>query len=158
MTRKTKKPNPIGLRSKDILNLALSSLLEHIIIPIADNATYTLRDILKVIFNASCATSSINDITTSSEKTPAEGDMRHHLKKLSLGRLQEMINDMLLKSVIRTVPKRPLSFAIDFHLIPYHGGPHSNQKEITRSKARDGTIEPGFEGMGFFSNYVKFQL
>ncbi|MFQ5801222.1 MAG: ISH3 family transposase [Candidatus Hydrothermarchaeales archaeon] len=139
MTQKTKNPNPIRLRSWDILNLALSSLIEHIDIPIADNATYTHKDIFNVILNASCATTSINDITTSSEKTPSEGDMRHHLKKLSLGELQEMINEMLLRSVVRTIPSKPLSFAIDLHLIPYHGEPYSDRKEITRSMARDGT-------------------
>ncbi|MFQ5801097.1 MAG: ISH3 family transposase [Candidatus Hydrothermarchaeales archaeon] len=139
MLKKTKNPNPIRLRSWDILNLALSSLLEHIAIPIAANATYTLKDIFKVILNASCAKSSINDITSSSRKSPTEGDIRHHLKKLSLEGLQEMLNDMLLTSVVRTVPKKPLSFAIDFHLIPYHGEPYSDEDEITRSKARDGT-------------------
>lgn len=139
MLKKTKNPNPIRLGSWDILNLALSSLAEHISIPMAANATYTLKDIFKVILNASCATSSINDITTSSKKTPSEGDMRYHLKKLSLEGLQEMMNDVLLRSVVRTIPKRPLSFAIDLHLIPYHGEPHSNAEEITRSKARCGT-------------------
>jgi putative transposase len=100
------------------------------------NATYPARIILLHLLNACCCLGSIYHVSTSSLNAPTEGAVRHRLRGLQS--VEEKVNIMLKQHILKTLPRRPLVFAIDFHLVPYYGEAES-EGDIIRSKARDGT-------------------
>jgi putative transposase len=53
--------------------------------------------------------------------------------------LQRQLNDGLAGRLPKTLRRRPQRLAIDLTLIPYHGKPFHDPKEIYRSLAKDGT-------------------
>jgi DDE family transposase len=53
--------------------------------------------------------------------------------------LQRQLNDALAGRLPKALPRRPQRLAVDLTLIPYHGEPFRDPKEVYRGLAKDGT-------------------
>ncbi len=124
------------LKTTRIINLAVETVQRNLDLKAGKNVTYSTRTILLHLLNACCCLGSINHISTSSENAPTEGAVRHRLKGLE--DIEEDVNAMLKEHVLKTLPSRPLTFAIDFTLIPYYGDAE-NDGDVVRTKAKKGT-------------------
>lgn len=124
------------LKTSRIINLAVKTLQKNLGLKVGKNATYPTRVILLHLLNACCCLGSINHISTSFENAPTEGAIRHRLKGLK--DIEADVNAMLKECVLKTLPSRPLTFAIDFTLIPYYGEAE-NDGDIVRTMAKKGT-------------------
>lgn len=124
------------LKTSRIINLAVETIQRNLSLKAGKNVVYSERTILLHLLNACCCLGSINHISTSSENAPTEGAVRHRLK--SLEDVEEDVNAMLKEHVLKTLPSRPLTFAIDFTLIPYYGEAE-NEGDIVRTMAKKGT-------------------
>lgn len=136
MTLKTLHPVPLKLRTSRIISLAVSTVQDALELKAGKNATYSARVILLHLLNACCCLGSIYHVSTTSLHAPSEGAVRHRLR--GLHDVEERVNHMLRQHVLRTLPRRPLVFAIDYTMIPYYGGPR-NEEDIVRSRAKQGT-------------------
>lgn len=134
--QKTKHPILKKLKTSRIINLAIKTLQRNLGLKVGKNATYPTRVILLHLLNACCSMGSINHISTSSENAPTEGAVRHRLK--GLRDIEADVNAMLKEHVLKTLPNRPLTFAIDFTPIPYYGDAE-NGGDVIRTKAKKGT-------------------
>ena len=92
------------------------------------------RSIVCHIVNASASKTTINQVSRSGD-APTEGTVRYRLRSFDLEEVQHALNRMLKSKEIKTLPRRALSFAIDFALIPFYG----EEGDTVRSKAREGT-------------------
>ncbi len=124
------------LKTSQIIKLAVGTAQRNIDLKAGKNATYSTRIILLHLLNACCCLGSINHISTSSENAPTEGAVRHRLKGLE--DIEAQVNTMLKEHVLKTLPGRPLTFALDFTLIPYYGDAE-NDGDVVRTKAKRGT-------------------
>jgi len=136
--QKTQNPIPRKLKTSHILRLTVATVRDIIGLKTGKNAKYPSRTILLHLLNACCCLGSINHISTSSKEAPTEGAIRYRLKGLKLEDVQARVNAMLKKHVLSTLPRRPLTLAIDFTLIPYYGNA-LKEGDVVRSKARQGT-------------------
>ena len=77
------------------------------------------------------------------KEAPSANRLREVLAKAlpDLATLQRALNTILRAQMPRFVKKgkRAYSIAIDLTLIPYHGEPYTDEKEIVRSQAKSGT-------------------
>jgi putative transposase len=133
---KTKRPILRKLKTSRIIKLAVETFQRNLDLKAGKNVTYSQRTILLHLLNACCCLGSINHISTSSKNAPTEGAVRHRLKGLE--DIEAQINTMLKEHVLKTLPSRPLTLAIDFTLIPYYGEAE-NDGDIVRTKAKRGT-------------------
>jgi len=124
------------LKTSWIIKLAVETVQRNLDLKAGKNITYSSRIILLHLLNACCCLGSINHISTCSENAPTEGAVRHRLK--GLRDIEADVNVMLKEHVLKTLPGRPLTFAIDFTLIPYYGEAE-NDSDIVRTKAKKGT-------------------
>jgi putative transposase len=138
MTRKTRSPILRKLRTSHILRLTVATVQDILGLKTGKNTTYPSRTILLHLLNACCCLGSINHISTSSKDAPTEGAVRYRLKGLKLEDVQLKVNTMLKKHVVKTLPSRPLIFAIDFNLIPYYGKAEQ-EGDVVKSRAKQGT-------------------
>lgn len=136
MPQKSKSPILKKLKTSQIINLAVETVQRNLKPKAGRNVTYSTRIILLHLLNASCCLGSINHISTSSENAPTEGAVRHRLKGLK--DIEADVNAMLKELVLKTLPSRPLTFAIDFTPIPYYGDAE-NEGDVIRTKAKKGT-------------------
>lgn len=134
--QKPKSPILKKLKTSRIINLAVETIQRTLNLNAGKNVTYSTRIILLHLLNACCCLGSINHISTSSENVPTEGGVRHRLKGLE--DIQEKVNAMLKEHILKTLPSRPLIFAMDFTLIPYYGDAE-NDGDIVKAKAKKGT-------------------
>lgn len=138
MTQKTPSPILRKLRNSQILRVTVKTVGDVLDLKSGKNTTYSARIILLHLLNACCCLGSIYHISKSSRKAPTEGAIRHRLKALNLEDVQEKVNAMLKKHVLKTLPKHSLTFAIDLTLIPYYGEA-KQEGDIIRSQAKQGT-------------------
>jgi putative transposase len=124
------------LKTSRIIKLAVGTIRGNLNLNAGKNVTYSTRIILLHLLNACCCLGSINHISTSSENAPTEGAVRHRLKGLE--DIEAKVNVILKEHVLKTLPRRPLIFAIDFTLIPYYGDAE-NDGDVVRTKAKKGT-------------------
>jgi hypothetical protein len=103
--------------------------------------TCTARILLHVLFAASARLCSLSAACWSLATAPSRETIRKALLR-SLAERDELLrrlNRALVADVPRGLRKRPQQVAIDLTLIPYHGRPMLDLKEVYRSQAKSGT-------------------
>ena len=103
--------------------------------------TCTTRILLHVLFAASARLCSISAACWSLVAAPCRETILEALLRSLAGRdeLLRRLNRALVADVPRGLRKRPQQVSIDLTLIPYHGQPMFDLKEIYRSQAKSGT-------------------
>lgn len=104
------------------------------------NGECSLKDIVRIIVHACSEKISIEQAAKIFKKAPKAPAIRFHLrKKLDIVQIEQMANEILQRLARPILSGKHLEFAIDIHLIPYHGKPKKDDAEIVRSKAKRGT-------------------
>ena len=103
--------------------------------------TCTAQVLLHVLFAASARLCSISAACWSLATAPCRETIRKALLRSLAARdeLLRRLNRALVADVPRGLRKRPQQVAIDLTLIPYHGQPMIDLKEVYRSQAKSGT-------------------
>lgn len=137
-----KKEKNNALRNKlwttDVLNLVVSVITSFLCMDANPNAIYSARAIACHIVNAAVSQTTVNQVSKSGSKAATEGTIRYRLRNLDLEEVQRAVNQMLKSKAIKTLPRRALTFAIDYVLIPFYGN-EKNEGDTVRSKAKEGT-------------------
>jgi|DewCreStandDraft_4_1066084.scaffolds.fasta_scaffold67011_2 putative transposase len=132
------------LRDKDVQEQAASLLQKHLRLKDHSPRT-TVRVMCHVLFFAAATLTSIHASCQRLRGAPCDDTMHKALLATlpHFAELQRRINRALaalLPKMLKTQKKRQrVRLAIDLTLIPYHGQPQADPKEIYRSKAKDGT-------------------
>ena len=134
----------ITLTSEELLNFALETLLKHVRLHI-NGEKCTLENVFELILKASAGQTSINDVC---DDTPGAASGTTVLNQLhqalpqklgQLWRLEAKLNDALVANLTPRMRRVRCELAADLVLIPYHGQPAKDEKEIRRGQAREGT-------------------
>lgn len=131
------------LRDRDVQEHAAALLQRHLRLKDFSRKT-TVRLVLHVLFFAAAALTSIFAACQRLRDGPSDDTLRKALLALlpEFAELQRRVNRALAASLPKALKKKRknrLRLAIDLTLIPYHGQPEADAKEIYRSKAKDGT-------------------
>ncbi len=115
--------NPIlkKLKTRHILKLTVKTVLGLLNLDAGSNAVYSGKQLLYHILSACTSQTSVSHVSEFNDEAPSEGTIRDMLKGLELAEVQKKVNLMLQKMVLRTLPRIPLKFAIDFNEIPFYG-------------------------------------
>lgn len=136
------KESNTALRNKlwnyEVLNLTVRIIRDFIGLDSKPNVKYSDRVIICHLINACTSLTTVNQICQSSSNAATEGTIRYRLRNLDLEEVQRALNLMLKSKTIKTLPRRALTFAIDFVLIPFYGE-EENKGDTLRSKAKEGT-------------------
>jgi putative transposase len=130
------------IRSEQVLQAFMSVLRPHLPLDL-QNTRITADDILYVLAYASVHRLSIDSACKELEQAPSANRFREVLA-LALPerqRLQRELNTVFRQQLPRCFlkGKRSYSMALDITLIPYHGQPHQDEKELVRGEAKSGT-------------------
>ena len=134
----------ITLTSEELLNFALETLLKHVRLHI-NGEKCTLENVFELILKASAGQTSVNDVC---DDTPGAASGTTVLNQLhqalpqklgQLWRLEAKLNDALVANLTPRMRRVRCELAADLVLIPYHGQPAKDEKEIRRGQAREGT-------------------
>jgi len=98
----------------EILNLVVGVVLSVLSFSASPNAVYSARAIVCHLISASVSQTTVNQVSQSNRKAATEGAIRYRLRKLDLEGAQCTVNQMLKSKAIKTLPRRALTFAIDF--------------------------------------------
>jgi len=134
----------ITLTSEELLNFALETLLKHVRLYI-NGEKCTLENVFELILKASAGQTSVNDVcddTPGAASGTAVLNQLHQALPQGLGqlwRLEAKLNDALVANLTAKMRRVRCDVAVDLVLIPYHGQPAQDEKEIRRSQAREGT-------------------
>jgi hypothetical protein len=103
--------------------------------------TCTAQILLHVLFAAGARLCSLSAACWSLATAPSRETIRKALHRSLAARdeLLRRLNRALVADVPRGLRKRPQQVAIDLTLIPYHGRPMFDPKEVYRSQAKSGT-------------------
>lgn len=127
----------------EISDKEICQFVVNLVMPLfafAFNGECSLKDIVRVIVHACSQRISIEQAATLFKKAPSAPAIRFHLrKKLDIAQIERMANEILQRLARPILSGKCLEFAIDIHLIPYHGKPKKDNDEIVRSKAKNGT-------------------
>jgi putative transposase len=132
------------LRDKDVQEHAASLLQNHLRLKDYSRRT-TVNVVFHVLFFAAATLTSIHAACQRLLNGPSDDTaLKALLATLPhYAELQRLVNRALAGSLPKALKKRKkrqrVRLAIDLTLIPYHGQPHADPKEIYRSKAKDGT-------------------
>ena len=102
-------------------------------------------DILRLLAAASAERSSIEGACRETETSPSGNRVREQLEAElpqgleELRTLEASFNKVLVERIPSSVFKRRRQTAIDLVLIPYHGQPDQDEREIRRGRAKCGT-------------------
>ena len=140
MNKKTRNPILKKLKTSHILKLTINIVLGLLNLKAGPNSIYSDKKLLYHILNACISQTSISQVSRFNSKTHTEGTIRARLKSLDLKEVQKKINIMLKKRIIRTLPRTPLKFAIDFNEIPFYGT-ETNKGDTRKSRAKKGTTK-----------------
>lgn len=130
------------LRSPQVLEAIIDIIRRHL--PLAlQNTRITEEDILYVLTHASVHRLSLDAACAELEAAPSANRFREVLGAALPDRpdLQRHLNTILraqLPKVFRK-GKQAYNLAIDLTLIPYHGQPHHDEREVARGAAKSGT-------------------
>jgi putative transposase len=94
-----------------------------------------------VLLYAACRISSIAAACKALVRAPSDTAVHDALLATlpEVAELQRRANRALRGDLPRCLRRRRQPLAIDLHLVPYHGQPLRDEKEVYRSKAKDGT-------------------
>lgn len=128
------------LTSEQVLHTALEVFLTHFDAEV-DEGDYTMRDVWNVLLEA-VSQGSVEAACRALEEAPCGNTVRSYLQAYLLGdidALEEMSNAALVSRLPDRIRGQAHDVGIDLHYIPYHGESDENEKELRRSKAKDGT-------------------
>lgn len=132
------------LRDKDVQEHAATLLQKHLRLKDFSRRT-TVTVVFHVLFFAAAALTSIYAACQRLRNGPCDDTMLKALVATlpHYAELQRRVNRALAGSLPKALKKRKkrqrVRLAFDLTLIPYHGQPETDEKEIYRSKAKDGT-------------------
>jgi len=113
-------------------------MLSFLCMDASPNVIYSARSVAYHLVNAAAAQTTVNQVSQSGSKAATEGTIRYRLRDLPLDNVQDAVNQMLKSKAIKTLPRRRLTFAIDFVLLPFYGK-EKREGDTIRSKAKQGT-------------------
>jgi putative transposase len=142
------KPNPEEamrpphrtLNRRQVHRSATRHLQEHI--PLRDyKRTVTAPTLWAVLLIAAAGVTSIHAACARLDGLPSEESLRKALyaSMPEFAALQRQLNGALAGRLPKALRRRPQRLAIDLTLIPYHGAPFHDPKEVYRSLAKEGT-------------------
>jgi putative transposase len=130
------------IRSEQVLEAFICVIRPHLPLGL-QNTRITADDILYVLAYASVHRLSIDSACKELEQAPSANRFREVLtvalpKRL---RLQRELNTVFRQQLPRCFlkGKRSYSIALDITLIPYHGQPYQDEKELVRGEPKSGT-------------------
>lgn len=132
------------LRDKDVQEYATTLLRKHLGLNDYSRRT-TVKVVFHVLFFAAAALTSIHAACQRLRGAPCDDTLLKALLATlpHFAELQRRVNRALAGSLPKALKNRKkrqrLRLAFDLTLIPYHGQPQADPKEIYRSKAKDGT-------------------
>jgi putative transposase len=141
MSKRAVKNNRI-LRSQQVLNALIAILRSYLPLDLR-NTRITAEDVIAVLGYASVHRISMDAACNELKEAPSGNRLREVLVQALPDRevLQRALNTILRSQTPRFVKKgkRAYYIAIDLTLIPYHGEPYEDEKEIVRSQPKSGT-------------------
>jgi hypothetical protein len=130
------------IRSEQVLNAFVEVVRKNLPLDLR-NTRITAEDILYVLAYANVHRLSIESACLELQNAPSGNRLREVLVASLPDRagLQNRLNRIFRQQLHPSVwkCKRDFSIAIDLTLIPYHGQPYEDQKEIVRSAPKSGT-------------------
>ena len=141
MPKPSIKPNRV-VRSPQVMEALITLVRPRL--PLALQATrITEDDLLSVLTYASVHRTSIDAACTELEQAPSANRFREVLAAAlpARPRLQRSLNTILRQQLPRPLLKGKRSYvlAMDVTLIPYHGQPQTDEKEVVRGAPKAGT-------------------
>ena len=143
MTGPQGKDTP-GVTAEQVLDLTVETLQSHLNLSIEGSKCRT-PDVLRLLVAASAERSSIESACHETEISPSGNRVREQLEAElpqgleELRTLEAAFNRVLVEHVPRCIFKRSRQVAVDLVLIPYHGQPDQDEREIRRGQAKCGT-------------------
>jgi putative transposase len=139
-----KDKDTLDVTAEQVLDLIVETLQTHLNLSIEGSKCGTL-DVLRLLVAASAEQSSIESACQETESSPSGNRVREQLEAELPQELEELrtleaaFNEALVGRVPRCVFKRSRQVAIDLVLIPYHGQPDKDEREVRRGRAKQGT-------------------
>lgn len=141
MSKPADKINPT-IRSEQVLTTFVEVVRKNLPLELK-NTRITCEDIIYALAYANVHRLSIEAACQELQGAPSGNRLREVLTAALPDRagLQRRLNRMFRQQVHPSLwkGKRDFSLAIDLTLIPYHGQPYKDKKEIVRSQAKSGT-------------------
>jgi Transposase DDE domain len=134
------RPHHRTLHRHQVHRSTARHLQEHV--PLRDyKRKVTVSTLWAVLMTAAAAITSIHAACRQLDGVPSEETIRKALYAClpEFAELQRQLNRALAGRLPRVLRRRPQRLAIDLTLIPYHGKPFHDPKEVYRSLAKDGT-------------------
>jgi len=134
------RPHQHTLHRRHVHHSATTYLQEHI--PLCDSKRkVTVRTLWAVLLFAAAGMTSIHAACRRLDGAPGDETFRQALYACmpEFAELQRRLNRALAGRLPKALRRRPQRLAIDLTLIPYHGKPFRDSKEVYRSLAKDGT-------------------
>lgn len=128
------------LNRRQVDQSATRHLQEHV--PLRDyKRKVTPSTLWAVVLTAAAGVTSIHATCGWLKELPSEETVRKALYAClpDFAELQRQLNRALAGRLPRALRRRPQRLAIDLTLIPYHGNPFRDPKEVYRGLAKDGT-------------------
>jgi len=143
MSKPQDKDTP-AVTAEEVLDLTVETLQEHLGFSIEGYKCNTL-DVLRLLVAAAAERSSIESACSETETSPSGNRVREQLEEELPPTLEELrtleaaFNEVLVDNLPPRILNRNHQVAIDLVLIPYHGQPDQDEREIRRGKAKQGT-------------------
>ena len=139
--KKTTCRTSSDLKPKECCAWAVAALDQHLTIPIQGRLTQT--NLFQALVGMAAMHQSMHSITGLLEHVPCETSFRYHLKKLTMGELEQKSTAILAHSMQGVLkPGTAYQFAIDSTHDPYYGETtDENKSYIIRSKRKKSTNE-----------------
>jgi hypothetical protein len=134
------RPHYHTLNRRQVHRSATQYLQRHI--PLHDyKRKVTASTLWAVLLTAAAAVISIHAACRRLDRIPSQETIRQALYAgmPEFAELQRQFNRALAGRLPRALRRRPQRLAIDLTLIPYHGEPYRDPKEVYRGPAKDGT-------------------
>jgi hypothetical protein len=133
-----------AVTAEQVLDLTVEALQTHLNLSIEGSKCHTL-DVLRLLVAASAEQSSIESACSETKTSPSGNRVREQLEAQlpqgleELRTLEAAFNEALVEHLPVCIFKRSRQAAIDLVLIPYHGQPDQDEREIRRGRAKSGT-------------------
>jgi putative transposase len=143
MSKPQDKDAPV-VTAVEVLDLTVETLQEHLSLSIEGYKCHTL-DVLHLLVAAAAERSSIESACSETETSPSGNRVREQLEEELPPTLEELrtleaaFNEVLVDNLPPRILNREHQVAMDLVLIPYHGQPDQDEREIRRGKAKQGT-------------------
>ena len=136
-----------GTAKKEYKGTNVLQNISQILVTVLNNASYIIHnqrlvsDAAAVTIKAASSHSSIHGARKRMRKGKSRRQIARVLENLDLKKVEDETNSILRTDAKKRFGGQIIDAAIDIHGIPYHGGPYKDNKEIGRSKQKDGTTK-----------------